>query len=162
MKQLDDGLLFYLWFVVGSMLILFPTFMMIKANSLQGAQFDKEFPELAWLRAIYTFIPIVWIPFSIIFIGRSLQTADKLTFFVFIVFIPLIGLGILKGLMEIIFKFSIHLSVRMGKSVLSFFTRNTLNFRYYFSCDAANVQLVGFIRLVVNVGLLAAMIYFLL
>ena len=74
MNQLDDGLLFYLWFVFGIILILFPTFMIIRANSLEGAQFDKEFPELAWLRAVYTFIPIVWIPFSIIFIASGVNS----------------------------------------------------------------------------------------
>ncbi len=165
MTQLDDGLIFLVWFIVGIMLILFPTFMMAKSSSLKGLRFDKEYPNLAWLRVVYTFFPIIWIPLSIIFTGRALRNESTLTFFVFIVFVPLIGLGILKGLIEIVFKVSSHLGVRLrnsGHMIRLITYRTRFIFEYHFSYGANRVRSIGFFRLFVSVGLLAAMIYFLL
>jgi hypothetical protein len=164
MTQLDDGLLFMVWFVVGIMLILFPTFMTIKSNSLKGLRFDEKYPNLAWVRVVYTFFPIIWIPLSIIFTGRILQNESTLTFFVFIVFIPLIGLGILKGLIEIGFKVSSHLRFRTyenGQLIRLGTFRRKYVYDYYFSFDTDHVRSIGFFRLFINIGMLATMIYFL-
>ena len=79
-------------------------------------------------------------------------------------FIPLIGLGILKGLIEIVFKVSSHLRFRTyenGQIIRLGTFRKKYAYDYYFSFDTGHVRSIGFFRLLVNIGMLAAMFYFL-
>jgi hypothetical protein len=168
MTQVDDGLIFTGWFVVGAMFIFLPTLFLIRADWLSGLQFDKEFPEFAWLRVLYTLILVIWIPLSIIFTGRFLQSVETLPFFVFIVFIPLIGVGVTKAIIELVFGVSSHYGgrkLRDRRSVKPRIITTSMSgfamFQYYYAYGGNRIRLVGLTRLAINVGLLAIMIYFL-
>jgi hypothetical protein len=121
-------------------------------NWLPDLHFGERYPKLAWISGFYTFSQIILVAFSIIFIGRSFQSVQALTFFVFLIFVPVISVDILKAAIEMIFSVSSY-SVprrRIGRGSPR---------QFYFVYDKDRVRMVGFVRLGINIGLLMVMIY---
>lgn len=137
-----------------------------KTTWLSMTHFSQEYPKKAWVIKSYPFLLIFVIPLSIIFAARYFQTATTSTFFLAVLFIPFITVQFIKGIIEIIFGVSSHIRLRESRKYtisLRVFRTSFSGlemFEHQFACAQEYVRRVGFIRILVVMGLLSGAIYF--
>lgn len=150
--QVDNSSIFVGWFVGKIIVHLLLRILLMRLDWIPDLRFGVRYPKLAWLPGFYTFSQIILVAFSIIFVGRSLQSATSTAFIVFIIFVPLISVDVLQAVIEIIFSVSSYSVARIP------FAKGSSR-QYYFAHDEGCVRLAGFVRLTINIVVLMAMIY---
>lgn len=163
---MENGLAFLGWFVAGLFIIFLPTILLRGQKWVSAFEFGQGNSHMEWIVSGYTLMLIIWTLLSAVFTARYLQTYTAGIFFLFVIFIPLIGIGLIKSVIEIVFGISSRLGLRLRKAPLIRVPHihTSLSgidlFENRFTINQKRIRPVGIIRLLVNIGLLTSMIYF--
>ena len=166
----NENGLFLGWFFGGLFLIYLPMLFISGRNWFPRTQFIKKYPEHERLVNIYTIALMIWIPISVIGTARHFEKETGVIFFLFSFFIPLIGVGIIKGGIEIVFGVSSYVWMRKRKRPYPIiWFRSPLDswhrlkrIEHRYTQNKERVKRMGAVRILVNIGLLLGLIYFLL
>jgi len=154
------------WVLVWFGLIYLPRLLLLGVRWIDEHRFLQINPDKEWLISGYKLILILWIPLSTIVTVRYNQDASATSFFLYVGFIPLIGLGILKGIIEIIFGTSRFWGFKVSEKFtikIPFIMTpwgNLKMYKFYFIMNTKRVKPVGVARLLLNLGVLFVLIFF--
>ena len=153
---------FSTWFPIWLALIYLPSILLTGVHWFGEERFLKARPDMEWLFSGFKLLLILWLPLSFIFTARHFQESPTL-FYLFALFIPSIGIGLLKGLIETITGISWFYGWRLTNEpvIVSYFPfgRSFVRvFWYHFTLDHRRVRFVGSIRLVLNTAVLITLL----
>ncbi|MBX3057132.1 MAG: hypothetical protein KF770_11730 [Anaerolineae bacterium] len=163
---MENGVVFLSWLMAGLLIIFLPATLLRGQKWVSGFEFEQEHPQMERVVSGYTLVLIIWTPLSAVFTARIFQTYMADIFFLFVIFVPLIGIGLIKSVIEIVFGISSHLGLRLRKDPLIRVPHihTSLSsielFENRFTINQERIRPVGIIRLLFNTGLIASMIYF--
>ena len=152
--------------MAGVLLIFLPRVFVKDSHWFTIPHFCLEYPEKAWLPKIYKLLVLSWILFSLVFTFNYFQgiALDALLFLA--IFVPFLGIGVIKGVMEAGFGTSVYIGVRRAArgevGVIWFrvvFFSIRFVFEYYFALDKERFQRIGILRALVNLMLLISLIF---
>jgi hypothetical protein len=144
-------------------LIYLPRTLLTGVHWLNQERFLKARPDKEWLFSGYKLFLILWLPFSVVGTASYFQESSTGLFYLYVVFVPTIGVGILKGLLETISGIGWFYGWRLTNEPVSIsfrpFGRSYWRvFWYHFTLDQKRVRFVGVIRLVLNTAVLITLL----
>ncbi len=154
---------FSTWFLVWLTLIYLPRILLTGVQWLDETHFLASRPDKEWLFSGFKLFLILWLPLSVIGSARYFQGSPTNLFYLFIFFVPAIGVGLCKGLIETISGIGWFYGGRLASEpvIKSFgpFGRSYLKaLWYHFTLDHKRVRFVGVIRLVLNTAVLITLL----
>lgn len=151
------------WFLVWLTLIYLPRILLTGVHWLNETHFLASRPDKEWLFSGFKLFLILWLPFSVIGTARYFQESPTNLFYLYVFFVPAIGVGLCKGLIETISGIGWFYGWRLTNDpvIKGFwpFGRSYLKvFWYHFTLDHKRVRFVGGIRLVLNTAVLVTLL----
>ena len=128
------------------------------------AQFLAAHPEKEHLVSGYKLFLILWLPLSVVATARFFQEAPTETFYLFVAFVPLLGVGLVKSVLEMTAGMGFVFRHRAQEDITVRFTmiRHSLRFLqfygFYFAVAEQRIRLLGFVRLVLNTAVLITLL----
>lgn len=157
---------FLLWLCIWLGLYFLPWVLFLGVRWQNQAQFLAAQPEKEPLVSGYKLFLILWLPLSIVITARLFQDAPTKTFYLFVAFVPLLGVGLVKSILEITSGIGCVYHHRAQEDITIRFTIVRHPFRllqiydFYFAVTEQRVRLVGVVRLVLNTAVLLALLIF--
>lgn len=149
-----------IWLFIWLGLFLLTRLMLIGVRWQNQAQFLAAQPEKERLVSGYKLFLILWLPLSVVATARFFQAAPTETFYLFVAFVPLLGVGLVKSALEIIVGMGCVYRRRAQRDITIRFPMIRHSFRFlqlygfYFAVAEQRVRLLGFVRLVLNTAVL--------
>lgn len=156
---------FSIWFLIWLGLFYLPRILLLGVGWINQNQFLATQPEKEWLVSGYKLFLILWLPLSVIGTARFFQEASTEIFYLHVGFIPLLGIGLVKGICESVFGISWFYGWRVLEKANPRFQAGSLRFiflrtlDFHFARAKKRVQLVGLFRLVMNTAVLLTLIF---
>ena len=157
---------FLIWAFIWLGLFFLTRLFLIGAHWQTQAQFLAAHPEKEWMVSGYKLFLILWLPLSIVGTARFFQGTPTETFYLFVAFVPLLGVGLVKSVLEITAGIGCVYRHRAQKDITIRFTMIRHSFRFlqlygfYFAVAEQRVRLLGFVRLVLNTAVLITLLIF--
>jgi hypothetical protein len=156
---------FSTWLLIWLTLIYLPRILLTGVHWIGEERFLKAQPDKEWLFSGFKLFLILWLPLSFIATARHFQESPTNLFYLFALFIPSIGIGLFKGLIETVTGISWFYGWRLTNEpvIISYFPfgRSFVRvFWYHFTLDHRRVRWVGIIRLVMNTAVLITLLLF--
>lgn len=105
---------------------------------------------------------ILWLPLSAIAVANRFQDNSTFQFYLFVFFVPVIGAGFLKGLIELLSGIGWFYGWRIStEPIIRIWPLRHSVFKvawYHFTLEQKRVRLVGMIRLVLNTAVLITLL----
>jgi hypothetical protein len=155
---------FLIWSFIWLGLYFLTRLFLIGVRWQNQAQFLAANPEKEWLVSGYKLFLILWLPLSVVGSARFFQEAPTETFYLFVAFVPLLGVGLVKSLLEIAAGIGCVYRHRAQEDITIRVTliRHSLRFLkindFYFALAKQRVRLLGFVRLVLNAAVLITLL----
>ncbi len=157
---------FLLWLCIWLGLYFLPRLLFLGVPWQNQAQFLAAQPQKEPLVSGYKLFLVLWLPLSLVVTARSFQEVSTETFYLFVAFVPLLGVGLVKSALEIIAGMGCVYRHRAQEDITIRFTIVRHPFRllqiydFYFAVAEQRVRLVGVVRLVLNTAVLLALLIF--
>lgn len=157
---------FLLWSFIWLGLFFLTRLFLIGVRWQDQAQFFAAHPEIEWLVSGYKLFLILWLPLSVVGTAHIFQNAPATSFYLFVTFVPLLGLGLVKSIPEITLGIGWFYGYRMPdkltiKLKIPYF-HHSLRFLqiydFHFAAATHRVRLLGFVRLVANTAVLITLL----
>ena len=91
---------FLVWLFIWLGLFLLTRLLLAGIRWQNQAQFLAAHPEKERLVSGYKLFLILWLPLSVVATARFFQEAPTETFYLFVTFVPLLGVGLVKSVLE--------------------------------------------------------------
>lgn len=156
---------FLIWSFIWLGIFFLPRLLLIGVRWRNQAQFLTAHPEREWLISSYKLFLILWLPLSIVAAARILQDASPKTFYLFVAFIPLLGVGLVKSIPEMTlgigwlygYRKPDELTIRAPAIIYTLWFW-FLQYDFHFALAERRVRWVGLVRLVINTAVLIALL----
>ncbi|MCC6603232.1 MAG: hypothetical protein IT327_08485 [Anaerolineae bacterium] len=149
---------FSTWFPIWLTLIYLPRILLTGVHWLNLDHFVKARPEKEWVFSGYRFFLILWLPISITGTSLFFQESSTSLFYLYVAFVPSIGAGLVKGLIETMTGIGWFYGFQLSNKTITIPFRQNHMRLYNFTLDQKRVRLVGIIRLVMNTAVLITLL----
>lgn len=138
-----------------------PSVWLIRKGWLTGEDFSKKHPHLDSVRWGYNLLAILWILISLVITGGWIENTNTADLGPLFILIPMIGLQLLKGVIELLFGVSVRLATRHPKRIKLIILKLRLHYRYKFLYLPEKLRKLGLLRLIFAAvfGGLAVIVY---
>ena len=154
---------FLFWLFIWLGLYFLPRLLFLGVRWQNQSQFLAAQPQKEPLVSGYKLFLILWLPLSVVATARFFQGAPTETFYLFVTFVPLLGVGLVKSALEITAGMGCVYGRRSQEEItirLPAF-RHSLRFLqlndFYFAVAEQRVRWVGAVRLVLNTAVFLAL-----
>lgn len=155
---------FLIWLFVWIGLFFLPRLLLLGVRWQNQSQFLAGHPEKEWLVNGYKLFLILWLPLSLVATARFFQDAPTETFYLFVAFVPLLGVGLAKSIPEMTLGIGWFYGHRKldELTVQIPFVNHSLRFLqiydFHFTLAERRVRWVGLVRLLLNTAVLISLL----
>ena len=155
---------FLVWLFIWLGLFLLTRLLLVDVRWQNQAQFLAAHPEKELLVSGYKLFLILWLPLSVVATARFFQESPTETFYLFVAFVPLLGVGLVKSVSELAFGIGWFYGYRLPEKAtfhipfINHSFRFLQSYDFHFALAEQRVRLLGFVRLVLNTAVLITLL----